>query len=284
MSDEVTAPATEAAPEAAPESEAIEAQDTSTGEVSVPLNERATRKEAAVEKLRAALRAEGGEPEPADPILDTDPEKPYSVNSDEALRSAPDDIKKLYANMRKDYTKKTQALADERKRLQSEREALTSGKFMEDLKSRSEAEVCFDPFDPDSVQAHIDKQVATSLRQALEPVRQEVELTNRRAQLEKFKASNPDINQPEVKQAVVTMLRSDENLTLERAYSIVQGSRAIQEKQALQDELARIRGEAKKAGLKIGGASRASASGRVPALVRKQGAWAITQWIQANRK
>ena len=164
------------------------------------------------------------------------------MNSGEALRSAPDDIKKLYANMRKDYTKKTQALADERKRLQSEREALTSGKFMEDLKSRSEAEVGFDPFDPDSVQAHIDKQVATSLRQALEPVRQEVELTNRRAQLEKFKASNPDINQPEVKQAVVTMLRSDENLTLERAYSIVQGSRAIQEKQALQDELATAAG------------------------------------------
>ena len=59
MSDEVTAPATEAAPEAAPESEAIEAQDTSTGEVSVPLNERATRKEAAVEKLpRCVLRGE----------------------------------------------------------------------------------------------------------------------------------------------------------------------------------------------------------------------------------
>lgn len=290
MSDEQTVAAPEAAEAAtetvdAPEAEAsLESEDTSSGEVTVPLNEPATRKEQAIEKLRAALRAEGEEAKEEDPILDNEPEEPYSVNSDEALRNAPDDIKKLYANMRADYTRKTQALAEERKRIQAEREALTNGKFMEDLKQRSEAEVGFDPFSPESVQAHIDKQVATALRQALEPVRQEVELSNRRAQLEKFKAENPDINEPEVKKAVVDMLKADENLSLERAYAIVRGTRAIDEKRALQEELARLRGEAKKAGLKIGGASRATASSRVPAAVRSQGAWAVAQWIQTHRK
>ena len=80
------------------------------------------------------------------------------------------------------------------------------------------------------------------------------------------------------------MLKADENLSLERAYAIVRGTRAIDEKRALQEELARLRGEAKKAGLKIGGASRATASGRVPAAVRSQGAWAVAQWIQTHRK
>lgn len=294
MSDEQAAPAAEAAPAESAEApaeaaesestESLEAQDTTTGDVTVPLNEKASRKEEAIERLRAALRAEKGEPEPADPILDATPDEPYKVNSDEALRNAPDDIKKLYANMRADYTRKTQALAEQRKQMEAERAALTNGKFMDELKAKAEADVGFDPFSPESVQAHIDKQVAAALRQALEPVRQEVELSNRRAQLERFKADNPDINQPEVKKAVVQMLKSDESLSLERAYAIVQGNRALTEKKALQAELARIRGEAKKAGLKIGGASRATASGRVPAAVRQQGAWAVAQWIQANRK
>lgn len=271
--------------ESAESTEPVEANDTDSGDVQVPLNEKASRKEEAIEKLRAALRAENNEPEPADPILDADnPEEPYKVNSDEAIRGAPDDIKKLYANMRADYTRKTQALAEERRQLQADREALTNGKFLNELKERAEAEFEFDPFSPESVQAHIDKQVAASLRQALEPVRQEVELSHRRAQLERFKSENPDINQPEVKRAVVDMLKADENLTLERAYAIVQGTRALSEKQALKEELDRLRGEAKRAGLKIGGSSRASASGRVPAAVRKEGAWAVAQWIQANRK
>jgi len=290
VSDEQAAPAAEALADSATVSatasatETVEAQDTTSGDVTVPLNEQASRKEQAIERLRAALRAENGEPEPADPILDAEPDEPFSVNPNDALKNAPDDIKKLYANMRADYTRKTQALAEARKQMEAERAALTNGKFMDDLKAKAEADVGFDPFDPGSVQAHIDKQVAAALRQALEPVRQEVELSNRRAQLERFKAENPDINQPEVKRAVVQMLKDDESLSLERAYAIVQGNRALTEKRALEAELARIRGEAKQAGLKIGGASRATGSGRVPAAIRQQGAWAVAQWIQANRK
>ena len=106
--------------ESAESTEPVEANDTDSGDVQVPLNEKASRKEEAIEKLRAALRAENNEPEPADPILDADnPEEPYKVNSDEAIRNAPDDIKKLYANMRADYTRKTQALAEERRQLRA---------------------------------------------------------------------------------------------------------------------------------------------------------------------
>ena len=289
MESDDTAPAAEeAAPteEAAPseEAEQLSAED---GEVTVPLNEKASRKEEAIAKLRAALAAEGDKPEveedPAGKLTAEALENPFSV-SKEQFEALPDDAKKLVANLRALTTKRTQAIAQERKRLQAEREALTSGKFMEDLKARSEKEVGFDPFDPESVQAHIDKQVAASLRQALEPVRQEVELSNRRAQLERFKAENPDINQPEVKADVVKLLKSDESLTLERAYAIVQGNRALTEREALRAELERVRGEAKKAGLKIGGASRATASSRVPAAVRAQGGWAVAQWLQAHGK
>ncbi len=285
--DNTTPAAEEAAPseEAAPQ-EAGQLTEES-GDVTVPLNEKASRKEEAIAKLRAALAAEGDKPEveedPAGKLTAEALENPFSV-SKEQFEALPDDAKKLVANLRALTTKRTQQVAEERKRLQAERAALTSGKFMEDLKSRSEAEVGFDPFDPDSVQAHIDKQVAASLRQALEPVRQEVELSNRRAQLERFKADNPDINQPEVKADVVKLLKSDESLTLERAYAIVQGNRALHEREQLRAELVRVRGEAKKAGLKIGGASRATGSSRVPAAVRAQGGWAVAQWLQAHGK
>lgn len=288
MEADNTAPAAE---EAAPSEEAApqEAEQITeeSGDVTVPLNEKASRKEEAIAKLRAALAAEGDKPEveedPVGKLTAEALENPFSV-SKEQFEALPDDAKKLVANLRALTTKRTQQVAEERKRLQAEREALTSGKFMEDLKTRSEAEVGFDPFDPDSVQAHIDKQVAASLRQALEPVRQEVELSNRRAQLERFKADNPDINQPEVKADVVKLLKSDENLTLERAYAIVQGNRALHEREQLRAELLRVRGEAKKAGLKIGGASRATGSNRVPAAVRAQGGWAVAQWLQAHGK
>ena len=285
--DNTTPAAEEAAPseEAAPQE--AEQLTEESGDVTVPLNEKASRKEEAIAKLRAALAAEGDKPEveedPAGKLTAEALENPFSV-SKEQFEALPDDAKKLVANLRALTTKRTQQVAEERKRLQAEREALTSGKFMEDLKSRSEAEVGFDPFDPDSVQAHIDKQVAASLRQALEPVRQEVELSNRRAQLERFKADNPDINQPEVKADVVKLLKSDESLTLERAYAIVQGNRALHEREQLRAELVRVRGEAKKAGLKIGGASRATGSSRVPAAVRAQGGWAVAQWLQAHGK
>ena len=278
---EEAAPSEEAAPQEA------EQLTEESGDVTVPLNEKASRKEEAIAKLRAALAAEGDKPEveedPAGKLTAEALENPFSV-SKEQFEALPDDAKKLVANLRALTTRRTQQVAEERKRLQAEREALTSGKFMEDLKSRSEAEVGFDPFDPDSVQAHIDKQVAASLRQALEPVRQEVELSNRRAQLERFKADNPDINQPEVKADVVKLLKSDESLTLERAYAIVQGNRALHEREQLRAELLRVRGEAKKAGLKIGGASRATGSSRVPAAVRAQGGWAVAQWLQAHGK
>ncbi len=285
--DNTTPAAEEAAPseEAAPQE--AEQLTEESGDVTVPLNEKASRKEEAIAKLRAALAAEGDKPEveedPAGKLTAEALENPFSV-SKEQFEALPDDAKKLVANLRALTTKRTQQVAEERKRLQAERAALTSGKFMEDLKSRSEAEVGFDPFDPDSVQAHIDKQVAASLRQALEPVRQEVELSNRRAQLERFKADNPDINQPEVKADVVKLLKSDESLTLERAYAIVQGNRALHEREQLRAELVRVRGEAKKAGLKIGGASRATGSSRVPAAVRAQGGWAVAQWLQAHGK
>lgn len=288
MEADNTAPAAE---EAAPSEEAApqEAEQLTeeSGDVTVPLNEKASRKEEAIAKLRAALAAEGDKPEveedPVGKLTAEALENPFSV-SKEQFEALPADAKKLVANLRALTTKRTQAIAEERKRLQAEREALTSGKFMEDLKARSEQEVGFDPFDPDSVQAHIDKQVAASLRQALEPVRQEVELSNRRAQLERFKADNPDINQPEVKADVVKLLKSDESLTLERAYAIVQGNRALHEREQLRAELLRVRGEAKKAGLKIGGASRATGSSRVPAAVRAQGGWAVAQWLQAHGK
>ena len=275
----------DAAAEAAP---SVDVEpDASEPAVQIPQNERGQRREKTIARLEANIaKAEADERgeeyvKPADPILDADNADPYKV-SREALEALPDDAKKLVANLRAMTTRKTQELAAEKKRLQSEREALTSPEYISKLKEAAEAEVGFDPFDPESVQAHIAKEVAAALGSALEPVRQEVQLSNRRAALERFKGENPAINDPAVKSKVAALLQADENLRLEQAFFIVQGQTSSTEAETLRAELTRLRSEAKNLGMKIGGANRGTGSGRVPAGVRAQGAVAIMEWFQAN--
>jgi hypothetical protein len=71
------------------------------------------------------------------------------------------------------------------------------------------------------MQAMIQKQAALMFQQMIEPVQQDMKLQQRQMALDKFKAENPDIADPEVRVEVAKLLQARNELKLEDAYYIV---------------------------------------------------------------
>jgi hypothetical protein len=76
---------------------------------------------------------------------------------------------------------------------------------------------------------------------------------------------------------------TDESLSLERAYYIVKGQKTVETKKAMEAELKEYKRAAKEYGLKVGGTQRATQN-TVPESVRKQGGYAVYQWLQSRGK
>ena len=193
----------------------------------------------------------------------------------------PDDAQKLLANMRADYTRKTQELARERKALEAQQAALVNSEFAKNIKEKAEAEVAFDPFDDASVQAKIEQEVARRMQEMLNPLQKQYELQQNQMELDKFKANNPDLMT--YKKDVAALLLQNENLSLQQAYFIVKGQKQNEKSRQLEEELSSYKSQAKEYGLMIGGTSRPSKTPTVPQAVKDQGAYAVYQWLAANK-
>eukprot|EP00918_Siedleckia_nematoides_P012441 GHVU01027329.1.p2 GENE.GHVU01027329.1~~GHVU01027329.1.p2 ORF type:complete len:295 (+),score=48.66 GHVU01027329.1:2022-2906(+) len=193
----------------------------------------------------------------------------------------PDDAQKLLSNMRSDYTRKTQELARERKALEQQREALVKSDFAKNIKEKAETEVAFDPFDDASVQAKIEQEVAKRMQEMLNPLQKQYELQQNQMELDKFKAANPDLMT--YKKDVAKLLLQNENLSLQQAYFIVKGQKQNDHSRQLEEELSSYKSQAKEYGLMIGGSSRPSKAPSVPKQVRDQGAFAVYEWLAANK-
>ena len=193
----------------------------------------------------------------------------------------PDDAQKLLANMRSDYTRKTQELARERKALEAQQAALVNSEFAKNIKEKAEAEVAFDPFDDASVQAKIEQEVARRMQEMLNPLQKQYELQQNQMELDKFKSANPDLMT--YKKDVAKLLLQNENLSLQQAYFIVKGQKQNEKSRQLEEELSSYKSQAKEYGLMIGGTSRPSKAPSVPQAVKDQGAYAVYQWLAANK-
>ena len=200
----------------------------------------------------------------------------------EVMSNLPEDAKKLMANMRADYTKKTMELAKERKMLQVSRESLAQNEeWNRQIKEAAEQEIDFNPYDEASFEKRVQKEVAQKLQEMMRPVQQQHEIETRKLQLEQFKQNHPDLM--DHKHEVAKMLMADESLSLEKAYWIVKGKALSEQQQTQAAELAKYRKAAKDAGLRVGGASRARGGG-IPDAVKSQGAWAIYKYLEGNKK
>ena len=204
------------------------------------------------------------------------------INWNETVSGLPDDAQKLLANLRADYTKKTQELSRQRQALENERKALLNEDYLKTINEKANQEIQFDPFDNDSVNARIEQEVAKRMQQMIQPLQQEYELQQRQMALDNFKSAHPDLQ--EYKTEIAKLLMTDQSLNLERAYYIVKGKANTDKAAAYEKELATYKQAAREYGLKVGGGRINNPSNNIPDAVKKGGPYEIYKWLQGQKR
>jgi len=212
-----------------------------------------------------------------DPIMSTTHKglKPYN----EILQHIPEDARKLVANLRSMATQKTQEVAEQRRQLQleresliREREALLNGNFAKNVSELAQREVQYDPWSEEGMAAKIQQEAAKMFQQMLNPLQTELEQAKRGAQLEAFKAANPDLLTH--KAEIAKLLVEREDLKLEDAYYIVRGQKAAAAA-AADKEAAKAR---------VSSVAKTSTGNNVNGVTipKFTDAWSAYQWMKQN--
>lgn len=146
----------------------------------------------------------------------------------EWMQHIPEDVRKHVANIRSSYTRKTQELAQMRKDLEEQRQALMAQEEMavnnpylkqaEEVLSNEEE---YDLYTPEGMQAEIKRQAAQMLQEMMKPAQQEMQMKQRKMQLEQFKSDNPELMDDAYRLPVAQMLQERPELKLEDAFYIV---------------------------------------------------------------
>tara|TARA_R100000005_G_C4997365_1_gene204096 strand:+ start:2111 stop:3007 length:897 start_codon:yes stop_codon:yes gene_type:complete len=200
------------------------------------------------------------------------------VNYKQVVEALPDDAKTLLGNLRADYTRKTQELAQQRKELEAQMKALTEGEFFQKVKERAgQEDVALDPYDTKSFESRIEQEVARRLQDMFEPVRQQQELQMRQMKLQEFKTAHPDLE--DMKTEVADLLKSNTNLTLQDAYYIAKGKKTSSELAQLRDEVAERKAKMREVGLKIGQGTSANPN-RPPSGLK---GFELYQWFERQK-
>lgn len=155
----------------------------------------------------------------------------------EVVSELPKEARMVVQNLRSSYSRKMNELAILKKELEAERtklaeqtKLLTDSDFTRQLKEKAEDTTELDPYDDEQRQRLIEREAARNMNLVLEPLKREVEAAARKKELLSFKDQHPELNDPEVKAAVVEVLRGNENLRLEEAFYMVQGKRLAAER------------------------------------------------------
>lgn len=143
------------------------------------------------------------------------------------MQHVPEEVRKHLANIRSDYTRKTQEISRIRSSLEEkEREILAKnehimrGPLAEKLSSINTTEE-YDLFDPEGMRKEIQRQAGLMLKEMLEPAQKELEVQQRKLALDNFKAQNPELTSPEYKKPILELLAERPELKLEDAFYIV---------------------------------------------------------------
>lgn len=159
----------------------------------------------------------------------------------EWIHNVPEDVRKHLANIRADYTRKTQELARMRKEVEEAQRAMRQqneniiNSSTARLTANIDEEAEYDLFDPDGMKAEIQRQAQIMLRDMLKPAQEELQIQQRRLQLEQFKAENPELTDPEYRTEIVNLLKTRPELKMEDAFYIVKskiGATRLQEERA----------------------------------------------------
>lgn len=168
------------------------------------------------------------------------------------LAVLPEPGRKLVANILRDYTQKRQADSEaarlakteadqvraELAQVRGELAALNSPEFLENLQAIKAKGEKADRFTVEGQEAIAEARAAALFERMLRPVQERLEIQARKAAIDAFVAQNPDIKTPEIRDAVVKLLKAPGNdaMSLETAYRLVTGQRAIEERDRLRAE------------------------------------------------
>ena len=161
---------------------------------------------------------------------------------DGIYKAQPPDVQRAMAEMRKAFTRKTQDLAAEKRKVEAQNKALMESGIVEQLAvDAGRVPEDFDPFNPDHLMQVVEAKVAARLQQVLEPLHKQNQQHEARARYESFKEQHPDlVNNDSIKSGVYKALQNDPNLKLEAAYWMVKG-KALAAEQAENKERAEVR-------------------------------------------
>jgi hypothetical protein len=223
------------------------------------------------DRVGDALRQAKAEPIPEEMSLET-------LTEVEGLDEGghKDDARALLSNIRADYTRKTQELAEQRRQLEHLQNSLLKG--AEQLPEVGE-KVELDPYDTQSFEQRIQQEVAQRLQEMMQPMREEQHRLTKRAQLDKFKAENPDLM--DYKTEIAEMLKSNENISLEDAYHIVKGRALNDQNKKLKAELDSRTSRMREVGLKLSQGTSVRDIGKVPKHLKK--GHEIYAWLKAQK-
>lgn len=223
-----------------------------------------------------------------DPIFKSE-ENYTGINYQDVVQSLPDDAKKIIANLRSSYTKKTQELAEQQKimkqhveEITAQRKAMFDSDFYSNIQQQASQEnKDLDPYDPKSFESRIQNEVAKRMQEMLKPMKQAQELQQQKYALETFKREHPDLES--MKKEVASVLMQNEHMNLEQAYWVVKGKKLQAESKQQYEELGRYKQAARSAGLKVGGANRGSNRGVPQYVLDKDDPIAVYRWLEANK-
>jgi hypothetical protein len=235
------------------------------------------------DRVGDALRQAKAEPIPEEMSLETlteveglDEGGHKGINYNKVISDLPDDARALLSNIRADYTRKTQELAEQRRQLEHLQNSLLKG--AEQLPEVGE-KVELDPYDTQSFEQRIQQEVAQRLQEMMQPMREEQHRLTKRAQLDKFKAENPDLM--DYKTEIAEMLKSNENISLEDAYHIVKGRALNDQNKKLKAELDSRTSRIREVGLKLSQGTSVRDIGKVPKHLKK--GHEIYAWLKAQK-
>jgi len=186
-----------------------------------------------------------------DDLNDVELSEGKGIDYRQVIDKLPDDAKTLLGNLRADYTRKTQELAQQRKELEAQMKALTDGEFFKKVREQAEQpDVELDPYRTETFEARIQQEVARRLQEAFQPLQQQQELQMRQLKLQEFKQAHPDLEN--MKTDVAELLKSNPSLSLQDAYFITKGKKSNERLSALERENAERKARMREVGLKIG--------------------------------
>ena len=276
---EQTAAAAEAAPAPAPEAAAPSAPPEVTQSEAQEAAQEPSQESSIDDLLSADI---------PDPIFKSE-ENYTGINYQDVVQSLPDDAKKIIANLRSSYTKKTQELAEQQKimkqhveEITAQRKAMFDSDFYSNIQQQASQEnKDLDPYDPKSFESRIQNEVAKRMQEMLKPMKQAQELQQQKYALETFKREHPDLES--MKKEVAGVLMQNEHMNLEQAYWVVKGKKLQAESKRQYEELGRYKQAARSAGLKVGGANRGSNRGVPQYVLDKDDPIAVYRWLEANK-